>query len=90
MPLSSRASRRVAAMNVGMVKSTCLRRSAVLVVDPHSRSISCDVSAEILLDDDTGTYLTVRLLRFNSRLMASVILTQISTEYPMACRSAER
>ena len=67
-------------MNVGMVNATCLRRSAVLVVEPHSRSISPDTRLVIRVDEFTGTYLTATVGRFNSRLTASTIFSQISIE----------
>src|SRR5258708_32187596 len=46
--------KRVAVRKCVLVKATCFRRSALLVVDPHSRSIVPLANSGIRVDEVTG------------------------------------
>src|SRR3979490_3507069 len=66
--------KRVAVRKGGLVKETCFRRSALLVVDPHSRSMVPLASNGMRVDDGTGVNSTASLSSLSSFFTASTIL----------------
>src|SRR5437660_716935 len=75
--------KRVAVRKWVLVKATCFRRSGLLVVDPHSRSMVPLASNGIRVDDVTGLNSTERLSSLSSFFTASTILEQISIAKPI-------
>ena len=66
---------RVAVRKWVLVKATCFRRSALLVVEPHSRSMVPLASNGIRVDDVTGLNSAVSLSSFSSAFTAATMVT---------------
>src|SRR5258707_15147150 len=66
--------KRLAVRKWVLVKAICFWRSALLVVDPHSRSTGPLAGSGIRVDDVTGLSLTSGLSGLSSAFTASTIL----------------
>src|ERR1700730_3618997 len=75
--------KRVAVRKWVLVKATCFRRSGLLVVDPHSRSMVPLASNGIRVDEVTGLNSTASLSALSSFFTASTIFRQISIAKPI-------
>ena len=68
--------------NIVGEKATVLRRSAVFVDEPHSRSIAPEVTSSKRFSGVTARYSTVRSLP-TSRAISSTTISWMSSEYPI-------
>src|SRR6266480_6393956 len=75
--------KRVAVRKWVLVNATCFRRSGLLVVDPHSRSMVPLASNGMRVDDVTGLNSTLRLSSLSSFFTVSTILPQMSIAKPI-------
>ena len=75
--------KRVAVRKWVLVKATCFRRSALLVVEPHSRSMVPLASNGIRVDDVTGLNSTSSLSSLSSFFTPSTMLRQMSIAKPI-------
>src|ERR1700720_559431 len=75
--------KRVAVRKWVLVKATCFRRSGLLVVEPHSRSMVPLASNGIRVDEVTGLNSTASLSSLSSLFTASTILKQMSIAKPI-------
>src|SRR6201992_1499610 len=75
--------KRVAVRKWLLVKETCDRRSGLLVVEPHSRSMVPLASNGMRDDDVSGLNSTSSLSSLSSFFQASTILGQISIAKPI-------
>ena len=79
MPLPRRTSSFVPVTKIVGEKSTIARRSALAVVEPHSRSMAPLVTCSKRLAGVTGTY-SVRIGRRRCRAISSTTTSQMSSE----------
>src|SRR2546429_157229 len=75
--------KRLAVRKWVLVKEICFWRSALLVVEPHSRSMVPLASNGMRVDDVTGLSLTSSLSSLSSFFTASTILKQMSMAKPI-------
>src|SRR5882724_836512 len=75
--------KRVAVRKWVLVKATCFRRSGLLVVDPHSRSMVPLASKGIRVEDVTGVNSTCSLSSLSSLFTPSTMTRQISIAKPI-------
>ena len=75
--------------NVVGEKATVLRRSAVFVVEPHSRSIAPELTSSKRFSGVTGRYWTSRSLP-TSLAISSTTISHRSSEYPIGFFFASR
>ena len=66
-----------------LVKAACLARSALFVVEPHSRSTVPFAISGMRVEDVTAMYFVWILSSLSSLLTASTILAQMSMAKPM-------
>src|SRR5882757_7620566 len=75
--------KRLAVRKWVLVKETCFWRSALLVVEPHSRSTVPFAISGIRVADVTGLSLTSSLSTLSSCFTAATILEQVPREKPL-------